>query len=298
MEDILGGDVVEAVSAVTGFSPAVAAALTLADGGRAFVKAADPQGNSETVEIYREEARIAAVLPRTAPVPRLIATFEEEGWVVLLFEHVDGRLPAEPWRQDELARVLSMVTDLAAGLTPCPIDAPAIADRYEDVFRGWRRLVAARDSGTDDLSGLDPWAARRLDALAELESSWSDAAEGSTLLHCDLRADNLLLTDDRVIVVDWPWASCGAPWFDLVGLLPSVRMQGGPDPEHVFRSHPLAAEADPDAVTAVLAAMTGYFVRQARQPAPPGLPTLRAFQAAQGRTALPWLRSRLGEGWS
>ena len=48
----------------------------------------------------------------------------------------------------------------------------------------------------------------------------------------------------------------------------------------------------PGAVTAVLAALTGFFVRQSRQPPPPGLPTLRAFQAAQGRTALAWLKVR------
>jgi hypothetical protein len=35
-------------------------------------------------------------------------------------------------------------------------------------------------------------------------------------------------------------------------------------------------------------------VRQSRQPHPPGLPTLREFQAAQGRTALAWLKIRTG----
>jgi hypothetical protein len=45
-------------------------------------------------------------------------------------------------------------------------------------------------------------------------------------------------------------------------------------------------------VTAVLAALTGFFVWHSRQPPPPGLPTLREFQAAQGRTALAWLKIR------
>ncbi|MFI7404394.1 aminoglycoside phosphotransferase family protein, partial [Streptomyces sp. NPDC049541] len=42
-----------------------------------------------------------------------------------------------------------------------------------------------------------------------------------------------------------------------------------------------------------LAALAGYFVAHALQPPPPGLPTLRAFQRAQGDTALAWLRRRL-----
>jgi hypothetical protein len=89
-----------------------------------------------------------------------------------------------------------------------------------------------------------------------------------------------------------PWACLAAPWFDLVAMLPSVHMQGSPSPETLFNDHPVTRTADPGAVTAVLAALTGFFVRQSRQPPPPGLPTLRAFQAAQGRTALDWLKGR------
>jgi hypothetical protein len=40
--------------------------------------------------------------------------------------------------------------------------------------------------------------------------------------------------------------------------------------------------------------VAGYFVVHGLDPAPPGLPTVRAFQAAQGEVALTWLRERLG----
>jgi hypothetical protein len=62
------------------------------------------------------------------------------------------------------------------------------------------------------------WAWAHLDRLAELEARWSQAAAGATLLHGDLRADNLLLTPSRVVLVDWPHACVGAaeaadpPW--------------------------------------------------------------------------------------
>ena len=77
-------------------------------------------------------------------------------------------------------------------------------------------------------------------------------------------------------------------------MLPSLHMQGGPEPEPLLADHPVAQDADPVAVTAVLAALTGFFLRQSHQPAPPGLPTLRAFQEAQGHAALAWLRVRTG----
>jgi len=44
-----------------------------------------------------------------------------------------------------------------------------------------------------------------------------------------------------------------------------------------------------------LAAHPGrVFTRQALLPPPPGLPTVRAFQAAQGQVARAWLAARTG----
>ena len=69
-------------------------------------------------------------------------------------------------------------------------------------------------------------------------------------------------------------------------------MHGGGDPQELWRRYPPGRAADPDAVTAVIAAAAGYFLRQGVQPAPPGLPRVRAFQLAQGEVALRWLRRR------
>ncbi|MEU4095196.1 aminoglycoside phosphotransferase family protein [Streptomyces sp. NPDC026673] len=294
VEARLGAPVAAADDQSGGFSPGVAARLTLTDGRRAFVKAVSPAQNPDSPHIHRAEVRIAAGLPEDVPAPRLLHSFERDGWVVLAFEDVPGRTPAQPWDPEELRRVLDAMTGLAARLTPSPVRAPSAAERLAESFGCWARLAADRDAGTDDLRGLDPWAAEHLDELAALESRWPEALTGGTLAHCDLRADNVLLTGDGgVVFVDWPWACTSTPWFDLLCMLPSVTMQGGPEPEGLFAGHPVARDADPAAVDAALAALTGMFLTQARHPAPPGLPTLRAFQRAQGEAALAWLRSRL-----
>jgi aminoglycoside phosphotransferase (APT) family kinase protein len=296
VEGRLGARVAQARTQSAGFSPGVAARLVLADGRRAFVKAVSAAQNPESPGIHRDEIRVARALPAGVPAPRLLADLDMDGWVVLLFEDVEGRLPAQPWEPAELRLVLDTVAGLARALTPGPAAAPPVAEKQDGAFRGWRTLAGDRAAGVDDLAGLDPWAARNLPALARLESGWAAGAAGGTLAHSDLRADNLLLTPDgRVVVVDWPWACLAAPWYDLLLMLPSVRMQGGPPPEALFARHEVAAGADPDAVTAVLAAFAGFLLGHARRPSPPGLPTLRALQAAQGREALAWLRVRLGE---
>jgi hypothetical protein len=48
-------------------------------------------------------------------------------------------------------------------------------------------------------------------------------------------------------------------------------------------------------VVGVFAGAAGYFLNRARQPAPPGLPTIREFQRFQGDALLPWLRDALGD---
>ncbi|MFC8534203.1 phosphotransferase family protein [Streptomyces sp. NPDC057249] len=295
VEDILGAPVTEARSQSGGFSPGVAARVRLANGGRAFVKAVSAEVNPDSPAMHRAEARLTAALPPHAPAPRLLGSYDDGGCVALVLEDIDGRQPRVPWDRAELDRVLTAVGALSHALTPAPAEVTSAAWGKSSMFDGWRTLHAAGGHAR-----LDPWAAGHLAVLAELEAGWPEAAAGDTLAHSDLRADNILLTEDRTVFVDWPHAVRAAPWFDLLVMLPCVAAQGyasgppGPDPDALFTAHPLGRDADPDAVTAVLAAVAGYFAEHALRPDPPGLPTLRAFQAAQGAAALTWLRHRLG----
>jgi hypothetical protein len=109
-----------------------------------------------------------------------------------------------------------------------------------------------------------------------------------------VRADNILLTPERVVFVDWPHACVGAAWIDLLAFLPSVAMQGGPHPWTIFESHPVGRDVPLEHLRPVLAALAGFFLQRATLPPPPGLSTLREFQHGQGVEALAWLRRSLG----
>lgn len=299
VESALGSRVVAQASQPGGFSPGVAARLRLADGRRVFVKAVAAAPNPDAPRFHRREAAIVAALPAGLPVPRLLwhhdGTQEDQnGWVVLVFEDIEGHNPPLPWNARDLDRVLTALADLSRQLTPSPIPAGQVRTARDFLlaeFRGWGK---AADAGPDLLDRLDPWSRRHLDQLIALEADAPAAVEGNTLLHTDIRADNLLLTDARVWFVDWPHATIGAAWVDSILLAPSVTMQGGPPPETVLAHHPAAAGADPTALDAAIAATAGFFTYLALLPPPPGLPTLRAFQAAQGVVARQWLAQRRG----
>jgi hypothetical protein len=205
---------------------------------------------------------VASGLPATVSAPRFVASYDHDGWVALVFEDVQARPPHLPWRRGELDRVIAEVGDLATSLTPSPVVLPPITENAEG-YAGFEDLRALRANG-DTLDGLDPWVVRNLDRLAELH----DLCD--TLLHRDIRADNVLLTSQRVLFVDWPWATVGASWIDLLFMLPSVAMQGGPPPWSVYDEHPLSRQAGAEAVTVALAGLTGMLISRGRRPDPPG----------------------------
>jgi aminoglycoside phosphotransferase (APT) family kinase protein len=283
----LGARVVEAVTQPGGFSPGLAARLRLDDGRRVFVKAVSEAANPDSPMMHRREALIVAALPASAPVPRLLWIHDEDGWVMLAFEDVDGRHPGSPWTDADMALVVDALKRMAADLTPSPIRTDVTASAaFERGINGWR---IAMERGERH---LDPWCLKHLVRLADLESRAPTAAAGKTLLHFDTRADNILIAGDRVFVVDWPSARLGAAFVDWLCMAPSVAMQGGPAPDEFMRRFDVS-DVTRDDFDAILCSAAGYFVVRALEPAPPGIPTVRAFQAAQGEVALAWLKDRL-----
>ena len=293
IERWLGGAVVGAVTQPTGFSPGVAARLTTNNGRRVFVKAVGPKPNADAPRIHRREIKIVTALPGAAPIPRLLWSYDEGegGWVVLVFEDVDGHHPMRPWSVEELDRVVAAMEDLSLLLTPSPLPAAVIGAAGDRFVRGWRRLQGEQPSRLDC---VDEWSHRNIEALVAIEDNVGRALEGDTLLNNDIRADNILLTSQRTLFVDWPHALVGPQWLDVVGFAPSVTMQGGPLPEEVISRHSACRTANSEDITAGVVALAGYFTHQAVQPPPPGLPTLRAFQDAQGVVAREWIAQRTG----
>lgn len=289
IEAHLGSPVISATNVDGGFSPGLAARVRCADGRRAFVKAGGLALNPDTPVMYRAEARIAAALPGSTPAPRLRWSYDDGDWVVLVFDEIDGTMPQTPWRPTDVRLVLDAMVSLAEALTPSPIaDVPTIAENLGDDLRAYTRMRA------DPPSDLDLWERRHLADLAALAESAIPALTGTTLLHVDIRADNILIdADRRVYFVDWPHAALGASWVDTAAFGVNLALYGL-DPEPFLAGNPLLADVDPAHVSGLLVGLAGFFGEHGRRPDPPGLPTVREFQRAQAAATLAWVRRRTG----
>ena len=288
LEQRLGTQVANAVSQTTGFAAGLASRLELADGGRVFVKGVP--ATHPMIRSYHAEARAAAALPEGVAAPLLLGTIDDE-WFLLVFEDVDGDLPDLRPGSLDVPAVLDSIADVRTRLTPSPVPGLPTADAVLGAqLSGWAHL--SRRPPHD----LDRWARRNLDKLVAMESAWRPWSAGETMLHTDLRPDNVLCRrdDGRAMLVDWAQAMQGAPWLELAGLVPHLIVSGHTpaEAERVVLHGPAMAGVPAWAVTGFAAAVAGYWSAASRQPAPPGAYGLRAFQSNAADAALAWVAHR------
>ncbi|MFI9326399.1 phosphotransferase family protein [Kitasatospora sp. NPDC052868] len=288
-----GGAVAGVTTAGGGFTPGFAGVVR-GPHDTQFVKAVDTAAHPVIADCYRREVGINRALPAGVSAPRVRWAQEAAGWLVLGFDAVDrARMPANPWRPEELAATLDACAAYAEALAaPSPellaLGLQPIAEA--ETFDHWRRLAGG---GTDPLPA---WFPRELIApLAELEADWAAAATGGSVVHLDLRRDNVLLdTDGRAWICDWNWPCLGASWFDLPLLLATAHADGH-DADALFAAQSVARGVAPEQLDAVLAGLAGYFLVTGAQPDPPGTtPALRRHQTWSGEVVLRWLSERRG----
>ncbi|HEY7045436.1 MAG TPA: aminoglycoside phosphotransferase family protein [Nocardioidaceae bacterium] len=286
IEDQLGGQVSTTIPRTGGMSPAVAATVVVADGGRAFVKAVSSDINPDTPTHFRHEID---VLSRIGPAPYradLLGTYDDGHWVAMLLEDIDGDHP--DWDDEsQIEAVFTAVRQQADELTPMPdgLDTVSVAEILE---KHQRMLLA--DPPAQLFARLPAWA--RQD-YADLTAMVRDGrpVHGDTLCHWDVRHDNLLVrrTDHQVVLLDWGMARQG-PWWGDVLVLGLEWADTGRFDDLLDRAG--LDESEQHDATRVLASVGMFLTMSSGLPPPPGLPHLPTFRADLGNRCLAGVRRR------
>jgi thiamine kinase-like enzyme len=255
-----------------GYTPAARYVAAKGD-ERVFVKVAT---TPLTATFLRREGFVYERLGGTF-MPRFFGWDDHESQPLLIIEDLSQAHWQPPWGRGTLDTVLEQLDWLHA----TKAELPSFPDVHGAIPGGWATI--AQDPMPFLSLGLTTreWLARSLPRLVEAEADCR--LEGSSVVHFDLRSDNICVTATGAKFVDWPAACLGNPELDLGGWLPSLCYEGGPLPESLLPNAPEVA-----------AWVSGYFAARAGLPIIPDAPFVRRVQREQLSTALPWVTRALG----
>jgi aminoglycoside phosphotransferase (APT) family kinase protein len=253
--------------------------IDLQDGSTAFVKIA---AFEYTAEWLRDEHRVYAALGEQPFLPRSLGWDDDGVAPALVLEDLSGEAWPPPWDDARTAAVLTTL-DAVHATTP-PAGAPqAVESQFG--LDGWPDVIADPQPFLALEICSPTWLEEHLPTLAD--ASASAEIGGDSLLHFDVRSDNLCLRGDRAVFVDWNNACVGNPVLDTAAWLPSLHAEGGPAP------HEILPDETPG-LPQIASLLAGYFCARAGLSPIPQAPHARPLQLAQSKTSLPWAALLLG----
>ena len=272
---MLGSPIVARRPVIGGFTPAERWVAELDDGRSVFLKGAI---NGLTAGWLRKEYRMYADL--NAPfMAALVGWADEDDLPILALEDLSRGAWPPPWSDERVAAVVEALAQVASTAPPAWLSPSDHADWIAD---GWTRMAEDPASllGTGVVTAA--WLEEALPVL--LEVAGPAVVAGDQLCHFDVRSDNICFrTDGSAVLVDWNFAEVGNARLDMAFWLPSLALEGGPQPEAIL------PEAAPEA-----AVVAGFFASRCGEPPVPDAPGVRELQRRQLTQALPWACRALG----
>lgn len=196
----------------------------------------------------------------------------------MILEDLSGAVWTQRWTSGHIDRVLALIAELH--VTKPPPEVPDLT-AVSGELKGWQEVA---DNPLPFLSlGMvsAQWLRKSLPTLVSAEKSAK--LGGESLVHLDIRSDNLCFHGKRTLLVDWNWAHRGNSRADLVFWLPTLQGEGGPAPWEFAVDEP-----------ALIAMVAGYFAAKAPKPAHAHTTAIRQLQLDNLRAALPWAIRTLG----
>jgi aminoglycoside phosphotransferase (APT) family kinase protein len=229
--------------------------------------------------MIRQESEILDALPATVPAPRRLATVHSGPWVALATTWATGATE-ESWNDASIAAVAQACRTASGHRAPAGL--PPVAQRIFD-FDGWIRVL--------ELGARDDWETAHAQPAADIVAGWERWTAGDALVHRDIRLDNTTVDTDNgsAVLLDWAYASAGAPWIDLAQLAADVVATG-----HALggqaatdRAYRLLRTLPPEASRFVVGLAGMWTIRAATVPDTPVMPSISLWRRARSAALRP-----------
>jgi thiamine kinase-like enzyme len=249
--------------------------VLLDDGRRVFVKAAQAE---HTAAWLRREHEIYAHL-RGSFIAGLVAFGDDPVYPVLVLEDLSEADWEVRWDPGRVALVRGALAGLAASKPP-PNTGP-VREAFSELFDRWRTVEEDPEPFLSTGVRSREWLESALPTL--IAAADAVPADGDDLLHLDVRSDNLCFREDAAVLVDWNWCSTGSADLDVAAWLPSLAVEGGPQPCEILSG---AGE--------LAAFLAGVWAGVVGLAPPETAPTVRPLQRSLLEVALTWCERELG----
>ncbi|RXK86101.1 phosphotransferase [Filimonas effusa] len=229
IENVLNKKIIQCVQPNFGLSAALRYSIELEDKSKVFVKAAT---DDQTAGWLRTEHSVLASYQDNF-MPEIINWIDEfVNFPILITQDFSNAFWAASdkgvhWRKGDIELLLDTVKKLST------IKGRHLLPKLENHNTGVWAKIAEDPEGFLKLKMCSGnWLMHSIDYLIEAESKVDKT--GETLVHGDIRSDNICIDGSRVVFVDWSNACIGSADHDLVNLLPTLHLEGGPDPFQIM----------------------------------------------------------------
>jgi hypothetical protein len=221
VESVLGVEPISWTEVAGGYTPAKRWRVLLGDGSSAFVKSAD---GDEAWPIRREISLLTALSGDF--FPGLLGSRSDPESATMILEDLSGWLWPPPY-PDWVAGLYAML-DVVADQSP-----PAELQRLEKPSRLLWPEIASDPTAFLQMTGWSTgWFESAIGDLVEAERTFDPT--GDDLVHNDIWAGNIAMSDRRCVLVDWAEAKIGSRFLDTGFLHLTLRSENGPQPTTSF----------------------------------------------------------------
>lgn len=230
------------------------------------------------VDWLNQEIDVMASMGEQPFVPSVIKAYKGDEYSVLAINQLEWPNKQITWTMENVQKVLKVVRQLKDVRTS---DKPAIPPPDAGEQNPWKDVFEQIKSSDPSPYASRAWLEQIRTRVLALDPT--ELLTPKDFVHGDLRSDNIRLGDGLpTVLVDWTFAGMGNHDLDIAYWLPSVKMEGGPEPWEIMPNRPDLAMM-----------VVGYFFARAMLPEIPDAPMVRTIQRKQLIAALPWLAHEL-----